>query len=137
MVERGTGKLAGVLTNRDVRFASNRKQPVRELMTKDKLVAVREGVSPDEARRLLHQHRIEKLLVVDGDYRCIGLITVKDIEKAERYPNACKDEKGRLRVAAATGVGPDGLKRAEALIEAQAKTLALAASLAKAQDMFA
>ncbi len=114
---RGSGKLVGILTNRDVRFANDPKQPVSELMTK-KLVTVREGVSQDEAKRLLHQHRIEKLLVVDEDYRCIGLVTVKDMEKAQAYPNACKDEKGRLRVAAATGTGSDGLRRAEALFDA-------------------
>ncbi|MBI5165664.1 MAG: IMP dehydrogenase [Magnetospirillum sp.] len=119
VVERGSGRLVGILTNRDVRFASDVAQPVSELMTKDTLVTVREGVGRDEAKRLLHQHRIEKLLVVDADYRCVGLITVKDIEKAHAHPNACKDEKGRLRVAAATGVGPDGLKRAEGLLEAE------------------
>ncbi|MBX9635183.1 MAG: IMP dehydrogenase, partial [Magnetospirillum sp.] len=105
-------------TNRDVRFASDVHQPVAELMTRDTLITVREGVEKEEAKRLLHQHRIEKLLVVDADYRCTGLITVKDIEKAKAHPNACKDEKGRLRVAAATGVGPDGITRAEALLEA-------------------
>ncbi len=119
VVERGSGKLVGILTNRDVRFASNVQQPVAELMTKDRLVTVREGVDKEEAKRLLHQHRIEKLLVVDADYRCTGLVTVKDIEKAKAHPNACKDAQGRLRVAAATGVGPDGIKRAEALIEAE------------------
>jgi IMP dehydrogenase len=118
VVERGNGKLVGILTNRDVRFATNGEQPVAELMTKDNLVTVREGVPAEEARRLLHQYRIEKLLVVDEAFRCIGLITVKDMEKAQAYPNACKDEKGRLRVGAATGVGPDGLARAEALIDA-------------------
>jgi IMP dehydrogenase len=118
VVERGSGKLVGVLTNRDVRFANNKSQPVRELMTKDKLITVKEGVSHDEAKRLLHQHRIEKLLVVDNAYRCVGLITVKDMEKAQAYPNACKDEKGRLRAAAATGVGEEGLRRAEILLEA-------------------
>ncbi|QJE73048.1 IMP dehydrogenase [Aerophototrophica crusticola] len=112
------GKLVGILTNRDVRFASNPKQPVSELMTKDRLVTVQEGVDKEEAKRLLHQHRIEKLLVVDGEYRCIGLITVKDIEKAQLHPKACKDAKGRLRAAAATGTGPDGLARAEALFDA-------------------
>ncbi|HLO78337.1 MAG TPA: IMP dehydrogenase [Magnetospirillum sp.] len=119
VVERGTRKLVGILTNRDVRFASDVHQPVAELMTKDRLVTVREGVEKEEAKRLLHQHRIEKLLVVDAEYRCTGLITVKDIEKAKAHPNACKDAKGRLRVAAATGVGPDGIKRAEALLEAE------------------
>ena len=117
------GRLVGVLTNRDVRFASNRKQPVSELMTHENLVTVKENVGREEAKRLLHQHRIEKLLVVDEGYRCIGLITVKDIEKASAHPDACKDEQGRLRVAAATGVGKDGLTRAEALIEAEADVI--------------
>ncbi len=116
---KGAGKLVGILTNRDVRFAADPRQKVAELMTKDKLVTVREGVKPDEAKRLLHQHRIEKIMVVDDAYRCVGLITVKDIEKAQKYPNACKDERGRLRVAAATGVGEDGYARAMALIEAE------------------
>ena len=119
VVERGTGRLVGVLTNRDVRFASDRSQPVSELMTKDRLVTVKDGIGRQEAKRLLHQYRIEKLLVVDDTYRCVGLITVKDIEKAQKFPNASKDEKGRLRVAAATGVGPEGLKRAEALLDAE------------------
>ena len=118
VVERGNGKLVGILTNRDVRFATNGEQPVAELMTKENLVTVREGVPAEEARRLLHQYRIEKLLVVDEAFRCIGLITVKDMEKAQAYPNACKDDKGRLRVGAATGVGKDGMERAEALIDA-------------------
>ena len=112
------GKLVGILTNRDVRFATDPQQRVAELMTKDKLVTVREGVSQDEAKRLLHQHRIEKLLVVDSQYRCVGLITVKDMEKAVTNPNACKDEQGRLRVAAATTVGDKGFARTEALIAA-------------------
>ena len=101
-----------------MRFASDPRQPVAELMTKDELVTVRENVGREEAKRLLHQHRIEKLLVVDEAYRCIGLITVKDIEKAQRFPNACKDGQGRLRVAAATGTGTDGIERAEALFAA-------------------
>ncbi len=119
VVERNDGKLAGILTNRDVRFAEDKYQPVSELMTHENLVTVREGVEPDEAKRLLHQRRIEKLLVVDDRYRCIGLITVKDMEKAQAYPDAAKDEKGRLRVAAATGVGKDGVARAEALLDAE------------------
>ncbi|MDP2377515.1 IMP dehydrogenase [Reyranella sp.] len=118
VVERGNGKLAGILTNRDVRFATDNATPVSALMTKDRLVTVREGVSSGEAQRLLHQRRIEKLIVVDEDYRCIGLITVKDIEKANKFPGASKDEKGRLRTAAATGVGEDGLRRAQLLIDA-------------------
>ena len=112
------GKLVGILTNRDVRFATDTRQKVSELMTKDKLITVREGVNQDEAKRLLHQYRIEKLLVVDAAYRCVGLITVKDIEKAVANPNACKDEQGRLRVAAATTVGDKGYDRTEQLLEA-------------------
>jgi IMP dehydrogenase len=119
VVERGSGKLAGILTNRDVRFATEPNQPVSELMTYENLVTVPEGVSKAEAMRLLHQHRIEKLLVVDEAYRCIGLVTVKDIEKAQRFPNATKDEKGRLRAAAATGTGVEGIARAEALFDAE------------------
>ena len=118
VVETHSGRLVGILTNRDVRFASNLQQPVSELMTHENLVTVQGSVAKDEAKRILHQHRIEKLLVVDDSYRCIGLITVKDIEKAQLYPHACKDEKGRLRVAAATGTGTDGLARAEALFDA-------------------
>ncbi len=120
VVEPGNNKLVGILTNRDVRFATDAKQSVRELMTKDKLVTVREGVSHDEAKKILHQHRIEKLLVVDESYRCIGLITVKDMEKANKHPLATKDEKGRLRTGAAVGTGKDGIERARALIEADA-----------------
>jgi IMP dehydrogenase len=116
---KGPGKLVGILTNRDVRFATDLRKLVAELMTKERLVTVRENVPMEEAKRLLHQHRIEKLLVVDENYRCVGLITVKDIEKAQKYPNACKDERGRLRVAAATNVGEEGVRRAMTLIEAE------------------
>ena len=112
------GRLVGILTNRDVRFATNLDQPVSELMTKDKLITVKRSVSQAEAKKLLHHNRIEKLIVVDEEYHCIGLITVKDIEKAAKHPNACKDEQGRLRVAAATTVGEDGYERTERLIEA-------------------
>jgi len=112
------GKLVGILTNRDVRFANDPRQKVSELMTKDGLVTVKDGVDQAEAKRLLHQHRIEKLLVVDDQYRCVGLITVKDIEKAVANPNASKDEQGRLRVAAATTVGDKGFARTEMLIAA-------------------
>lgn len=114
----GQGRLVGILTNRDVRFATNLGQPVRELMTQDNLVTVTRDVSQDEAKRLLHTNRIEKLLVVDDAFHCVGLITVKDIEKAQKHPNACKDGEGRLRVAAATTVGVDGYERTERLIEA-------------------
>ena len=115
---RNLGRLVGILTNRDVRFASNPNQRIAELMTHEGLVTVRDGVSKDEAKRLLHTNRIEKLLVTDDDGRCIGLITVKDIEKAQLNPNAVKDAQGRLRVAAATGVGDAGYERSLALIDA-------------------
>ncbi|AKM06658.1 Inosine-5'-monophosphate dehydrogenase [Pelagerythrobacter marensis] len=118
VTDRG-GKLVGILTNRDVRFAENLVQPVRELMTTDNLATVPLGTGQEEARRLLHQRRIEKLLVVDDDYRCIGLITVKDIEKAVNYPHATKDAAGRLRVAAASTVGEKGLERTQALVDAE------------------
>jgi len=112
------GRLVGILTNRDVRFASNPDQRVYELMTRENLVTVNEGVNQEEAKRLLHKHRIEKLLVVDEHYRCTGLVTVKDIEKAQLNPNASKDAQGRLRVAAATTTGDKGFERAERLIDA-------------------
>ena len=114
-----TNKLEGILTNRDVRFASNKNQKVSELMTKNGLITVKDNVSENEAKEILHKHRIEKLLVVDNEYRCIGLITVKDIEKSNLHPDATKDEKGRLRVAAATTVGDKGFERAEALIDSE------------------
>jgi IMP dehydrogenase len=117
-VVESSGRLVGILTNRDVRFASDPHQPVAELMTKERLVTVRENVSREDAKRLLHQHRIEKLLVVDKEYRCTGLVTVKDIEKAQLFPQACKDEHGRLRVAAASGTGKGELERAETLFAA-------------------
>ena len=115
----GTSRQAGRHPDQPRRSLRHRSaaRRVAELMTKDKLITVREGVSQDEAKRLLHQHRIEKLLVVDDQYRCVGLITVKDIEKAVANPNACKDEQGRLRVAAATTVGDKGFARTEALID--------------------
>jgi IMP dehydrogenase len=117
VVER-SGKLCGIITNRDVRFAENPKQPVSELMTKDNLATVPLGTSQEEAQRILHQRRIEKLLVVDGDNHCVGLITVKDIEKSVAAPFATKDSEGRLRVAAATTVGDTGFARSAALIDA-------------------
>jgi IMP dehydrogenase len=119
VVERHTNRLVGIVTHRDVRFATDLDLKVYELMTRENLVTVTADVSPDEARRLLHRHRIEKLLVVDDAYRCVGLITVKDMDKAETHPLANKDELGRLRVAAATGVGDDGRDRARALIAAE------------------
>jgi len=118
VVEPQTQRLVGILTNRDVRFVTPSRRPVRELMTAENLVTVQETVSRDEAMQLLHRHRIEKLLVVDDAYRLIGLMTVKDIEKAEKHPHAVKDSQGRLRVGAATGTGAAGIERAIALIEA-------------------
>ena len=119
------GKLAGILTNRDVRFAENPAQPVRELMTTENLATVPLGTGQEEARRLLHARRIEKLLVVDDAFHCIGLITVKDIEKAVNYPHATKDGTGRLRVAAATTVGEAGFARTEALVDAEVDVIVI------------
>jgi len=116
-------KLVGILTNRDVRFADNPNQPVRELMTSENLIVVRNKVDKAEAKRLLHTNRIEKLLVVDDENRCIGLVTVKDIEKSTQYPNACKDNQGRLRVGAAVGTGENGYERAQALADAEADVI--------------
>ena len=124
VVEDTTDKVLGIITNRDVRFAQDPSQKVGELMTRD-VVTVKGGVERDEAMRLLHHHRIEKLIVVDGDNRCIGLITVNDIVKDQEHPGACKDDKGRLRVAAATSVGEAGILRAQALIEAGVDLLVL------------
>lgn len=114
----GKGTLVGIVTNRDVRFATDPKITVAELMTKDNLVTVREGVDRAEATRLLNKYKIEKLIVVDDSYKCVGLITVTDMEKAAHHPHATKDEQGRLRVAAATGTGDKGFARAELLIDA-------------------
>ena len=125
VVEGVERRLVGILTHRDVRFATDPAIRVRELMTAEGLVTVREGVGGEEAKQLLHRHRIEKLLVVDDAFRLLGLMTVKDIEKAERFPNACKDEQGRLRVGAAIGVGPAETDRARALIEAGVDALVL------------
>ncbi|PWR19912.1 IMP dehydrogenase [Zavarzinia compransoris] len=118
VVEPVSGRLVGILTNRDVRFATDQSQLISELMTKENLVTVNDNIDRGEAKRLLHKHRIEKLLVVDDVFRCVGLITVKDIEKSQKHPNAAKDAAGRLRVAAATTVGDDGFARAEALVSA-------------------
>lgn len=116
-VVEGTGKLVGILTNRDVRFAEDKRQPISELMTKN-VITVKQGFAYVDAKKILHQERIEKLVVVNDDYKCVGLITVKDIEKAEKYPNAAKDAKGRLMVGASTGAGDLGVERAIALHEA-------------------
>ncbi len=119
------GKLVGILTNRDMRFASDPKQKVSSLMTRENLITVRPHASREEITRLLHQHKIERLIVVDEAYRCIGLVTVKDIEKAQKHPNAAKDAEGRLRVAAASTVGDKGFERAEALIDAGADVIVI------------
>jgi len=119
------GRLVGILTNRDLRFERHLDRLVSEVMTKDKLVTVKPGVTLDEAKELLHQHRIEKLLVVDDNFELRGLITVKDIEKKIQYPNACKDARGRLRVGAAVGVGADWEERVEALVRAGADLIAV------------
>jgi IMP dehydrogenase len=119
------GKLVGILTNRDLRFETDLTRTVSELMTKVNLVTVNPGIEMEEAKRLLHEHRIEKLLVVDQKGNLKGLITIKDIEKQRRYPNACKDDMGRLRVGAAVGVGPDHEQRVEALVAAGADLIAV------------
>jgi IMP dehydrogenase len=117
------GRLVGILTNRDLRFETNVERPVSEVMTKQNLITVPVGTTLDEAREILHLKKVEKLLVVDRDYRLKGLITVKDIQKAIKYPNACKDSLGRLRVGAAVGIARDTLERAEALVAAHADVL--------------
>ena len=122
-VTEASGKLVGILTNRDVRFASNPQQKISELMTSENLIKVYNHVDKDEAKKLLHKNRIEKLLVVDNDEKCIGLVTVKDIEKSQAYPLACKDEKGRLRAGAAVGTGDKNFERAMALADAELDVL--------------
>jgi IMP dehydrogenase len=129
------GKLVGIVTNRDVRFAENPAQPIRELMTTENLATVPLGTSQEDARRLLHQRRIEKLLVVDENYKCIGLITVKDIEKAVTYPKATKDTAGRLRVAAASTVGDKGFERSEALVDAEVDVVVIDTAHGHNQDV--
>ena len=118
VVERGSGKLCGILTNRDMRFDTDPKKPASALMTTENLATVREGASPSEARALLQQRKIERLIVVDDDYRAVGLITVKDMDKAEAHPHAAKDPQGRLLVGAASTTGDDGYERSMALVEA-------------------
>ncbi|KPA18483.1 Inosine-5'-monophosphate dehydrogenase [Candidatus Magnetomorum sp. HK-1] len=120
--------LLGIVTNRDLRFETNLDTPVAEVMTKENLVTVSEGITLEESKRLLHNHRIEKLLVVDKENRLIGMITIKDIEKIKKYPNACKDNRGRLRVGAAVGVGEDMEKRTQALLNAHADVIVIDAA---------
>jgi IMP dehydrogenase len=125
VVKQGTKKLVGILTNRDVRFASDRKQQIKELMTKDGLITAKSNVSKQDAKALLHKNKIERIIITDSQGNCVGLITGKDLEKNKQFPNASKDEEGRLLVAAATGVGKDGIKRAEALVEAGADIITI------------
>ncbi|MEW6267148.1 MAG: IMP dehydrogenase [Thermodesulfobacteriota bacterium] len=119
------GELKGIVTNRDLRFETNYDRPVSEVMTKENLVTAREGITLEESKVLLHRHRIEKLLVVDARGRLVGLITIKDIEKVKKYPYACKDALGRLRVGAAVGIGPDTLARVEVLVKALVDVIAV------------
>lgn len=128
-------QLVGIITNRDLRFETNLDQPVADVMTKDHLVTAPEGITLEESKAILHKHRIEKLLVVDKDYNLKGLITIKDIEKVRKYPKSAKDDLGRLRVGAAVGVGPDGLTRAQALIEAGADVLCLDSAHGHSQNV--
>jgi len=128
-------RLVGIVTNRDLRFESNLTRPVSEVMTKDHLVTVPEGISLEASKKLLHEHRIEKLLVVDKDGRLAGMITIKDIEKIKKYPNACKDSLGRLRVGAAVGVGPDMEARTEALLRAGADVIVIDTSHGHSQNV--
>lgn len=125
VVKSGGKKLVGILTNRDVRFATDKKQSVKELMTKENLITARAGVSKSDARLLLHKNKIERIILTDANGNCVGLMTGKDIEKTKQFPHASKDEEGRLLVAAATGVGKDGIKRAESLIEAGADVVVI------------
>ncbi len=118
VVKSGSTKLLGILTNRDVRFATDKKQPIKELMTKDGLITAKNNISKSDAKALLHKNKIERIIITDSSGNCIGLMTGKDLEKTKQFPHASKDEEGRLLVAAATGVGRDGIKRAESLIEA-------------------
>jgi IMP dehydrogenase len=129
------GHLVGILTNRDLRFETDQEKPIAELMTKEELVTVPEGTTLEEAKAKLHEHRIEKLLVVDGEGNLKGLITVKDIQKQIEFPNACKDHLGRLRVGAAVGASGDFLERAQSLIEEQVDVLVLDSSHAHSRGV--
>ena len=132
---RNEGHLVGILTNRDLRFHSNADQPISEVMTSDKLITVPVGTTLEQAKEILHRHRVEKLLVVDADFNLRGLITVKDIQKAIKYPNAAKDSFGRLRVGAAVGISPDAVERAEALIAANVDVLVLDSAHGHSQNV--
>ena len=129
------GRLVGILTNRDLRFETNVTRPISEVMTRENLITVPVGTTLDAAREILHQHKVEKLLVVDRDFRLKGLITVKDIQKAVKYPNASKDSLGRLRCGAAVGVARDTLERAEALVAANVDVLVVDTAHGHAQGV--
>src|SRR5205814_1357455 len=129
------GRLAGILTNRDLRFETNISRPIADIMTRDHLITVPVGTTLDAAREILHKHKVEKLLVVDRDYRLKGLITVKDIQKAVKYPNASKDSLGRLRCGAAVGTARDTVERADALVEANVDVLAVATAHGHSQNV--
>jgi IMP dehydrogenase len=130
-------QLVGIVTNRDLRFENDLAKKVSDVMTKENLVTVSEGISLEESKKLLHEHRIEKLLVVDQKGRLTGLITIKDIEKIRKYPNACKDSLGRLRTGAAIGVGPDMEERADALLKAGADVLLIDTSHGHSENVIA
>lgn len=125
VVKAGSSKLLGILTNRDVRFATDKKQPIKELMTKEGLITAKQNISKADAKALLHKNKIERIIITDSSGNCVGLMTGKDLEKTKQFPHASKDEEGRLLVAAATGVGRDGIKRAESLIEAGADIIVI------------
>src|SRR5258708_23778614 len=129
------GRLVGILTNRDLRFETNVHRPIAEVMTRENLITVPVGTTLDEAREILHQHKVEKLLVVDHDFRLKGLITVKDIQKAVKYPNASKDSLGRLRCGAAVGTARDTVERAEALVAANVDVLVVDTSPGHSQNV--
>ena len=132
---RNEGRLVGILTNRDLRFHSDDRRPISEVMTRENLITVPVGTTLDEAKEILHRHRVEKLLVVDSDFNLRGLITVKDIQKAIKYPNACKDSLGRLRVGAAVGIADDTIERAEALVAAHVDVLVLDSAHGHSQNV--
>ena len=132
---RNEGRLVGILTNRDLRFHGDVQRPISEVMTHERLITVSVGTTLAQAREILHRHRVEKLLVVDGDFNLRGLITVKDIQKAIKYPSACKDSLGRLRVGAAVGVAADTIERAEALVAAHVDLLVLDSAHGHSQNV--
>ncbi|HSS29085.1 MAG TPA: IMP dehydrogenase, partial [Usitatibacter sp.] len=130
------GKVVGIVTNRDLRFEDNLDQPVKNIMTpRDRLITVKEGASPDEARALMHRHRLERVLVINGDWELRGLMTVKDILKSSEHPSACKDQLGRLRVGAAVGVGEGTEERVDALVEAGADVIVVDTAHGHAQGV--